>query len=431
MQVSVEQTGALERRMEVSVPSDRVEQAIDKRLQQVSRTAKLKGFRPGKIPLKVIRQQFGAQVRQEVVGDLMQSSFAEAVTQQKLTPATGPRIEPIAVAAGEDLKYRAVFEVFPEVTLANVDGLEVTRPVADVAEADIDAMVENLRAQRPKFNAVERESINGDRVTMDFVGLLDGAEFEGSNGTDVVVQLGGGRMLAEFEAGIVGMKAGDERKIDVRYPDGYHNAALAGRTATFDVHMKKVEEKILPDLDDAFCLEYGVTEGGIAQLRSEVADNMRRELENNVRARLRQQLLDKLLAANPVEVPKSLVDAQVREMQVDTARRMGAKDASQLPQPDSFVEPARRRVALGILVGELIKTRGIAIDRERVEARLADLAGGYPDPTAILKAYRQNADAMRQVENMVLEDQVVDHLLEHAKVTDQPTTFKEVMNFGA
>jgi trigger factor len=431
MHVSVEQTGALERRMEVSVPRERVEQAVDKRLQQVSRTAKLKGFRPGKAPLKVIRQQFGAQVRQEVVGDLMQSSFAEAVTQEKLSPATGPRIEPIAMAAGEDLKYRAVFEVFPEVTLGSVDGLEVVRPVAEVAEADIDAMVENLRAQRPKFNDVERESGNGDRVTMDFVGLLDGEAFEGSNGTDVVVQLGGGRMLAEFEAGIVGMKAGDERKIDVRYPDGYHNASLAGRTATFDVRMKKVEEKLLPELDDAFCLEYGVSEGGIAQLRSEVADNMRRELEGNVRARLRQQLLDKLLAANPVEVPKSLVDAQVREMQVDTGRRMGAKDASQLPSADSFVEPARRRVALGILVGELIKTRGITLDRERVETRLADLAGGYPDPTAILKAYRQNADAMRQVENMVLEDQVVDYLLERAKVTDQPTTFKEVMNFGA
>jgi trigger factor len=431
MHVSVEQTGALERRMEVSVPRERVEQAVDKRLQQVSRTAKLKGFRPGKAPLKVIRQQFGAQVRQEVVGDLMQSSFAEAITQQKLSPATGPRIEPIAMAAGEDLKYRAVFEVYPEVTLGSVDGLEVTRPVAEVAEADIDAMVENLRAQRPKFNAVERESRDGDRVTMDFTGLLDGAEFEGSNGRDVVVQLGGGRMLAEFEAGILGMKAGDERSIDVRYPDGYHNAALAGRTAAFDVHMKKVEEKLLPELDDAFCLEYGVTEGGIAQLRSEVADNMRRELEGNVRARLRQQLLDKLLAANPVEVPQSLVDAQVREMQVDTGRRMGAKDASQLPPPGSFVEPARRRVALGILVGELIKTRGITLDRERVETRLADMAGGYPDPAAILKAYRQNADAMRQVENMVLEDQVVDYLIERAQVTDQATTFKEVMNFGA
>ena len=431
MQVSVEQTGALERRMEVSVPSDRVEQAIDKRLQQVGRTAKLKGFRPGKAPLKVIRQQFGAQVRQEVVGDLMQSSFAEAVTQQKLSPAAGPRIEPIAIAAGEDLKFRATFEVFPEFTLRNVDGLVVSRPVAEVAEADIDAMVENLRAQRPKFDPVERECREGDRVTMDFVGLVDGAEFEGSKGNDVVVLLGGGRMLKEFETGITGMTAGEQRKLDVRYPDDYHNPSLAGRTAAFDVHMKKVEDKRLPELDDEFCREYGVTEGGLAQMRSEVADNMRRELETNVRARLKQQLLEKLLEANPVEVPRSLVDAQVREMQIDTARRMGAKDASQVPAPEPFVEPARRRVALGMLVGELIKTRGLKLDRERVEARLAEVAGGYPDPSAILKAYRQNADAMRQVENMVLEDQVVDYLLERAKVTDQAATFKEVMNFGA
>jgi trigger factor len=431
MQVSVEQTGALERRMEVSVPKERVEQAVDKRLQQVSRTAKLKGFRPGKAPLKVIRQQFGAQVRQEVVGDLMQSSFAEAVTQQKLSPATGPRIEPIAIAAGEDLKYRAIFEVYPEITLRNVEGIEVVRPVAEVAEADVDAMVENLRAQRPKFDVVERESREGDRVTMDFVGLVDGAEFEGSKGTDVAVLLGGGRMLREFESGITGMKAGEQRSLDVRYPDDYHNKSLAGRTAAFDVQMKKVEEKSLPDLDDEFCREYGVTDGGMAQLRSEVADNMRRELEVNVRARLKQQLLDKLLASNPVEVPKSLVDAQVREMQIDTARRIGAKDASQVPAPEPFVEPARRRVALGMLVGELIRTRGLKLDRDRVEARLAEMVGGYPDPEAVLKAYRQNADAMRQVENMVIEEQVVDFLLEHSKVTDQAATFKEVMNFGA
>jgi len=431
MQVSVEQTGALERRMEVSVPKERVEQAVDKRLQQVSRTAKLKGFRPGKAPLKVIRQQFGAQVRQEVVGDLMQSSFAEAVTQQKLSPAAGPRIEPIAIAPGEDLKYRAIFEVYPEITLKNVEGLEVVRQVAEVTEADVDAMVENLRAQRPKFDLVERESREGDRVTMDFVGLLDGAEFEGSNGTDVAVLLGGGRMLKEFEGGITGMKAGEDRKIDVRYPDDYQNKSLAGRTASFDVHMKKVEERRLPDLDDEFCREYGVTEGGLAQLRSEVADNMRRELETNVRARLRQQLLDQLLQANPVEVPRSLVEAQVREMQMDTARRIGAKDASQVPPPEPFVEPARRRVALGMLFGELIKSGGLKLDRERVEGRLAELAGGYPDPEAILKAYRQNAEAMRQVENMVLEDQVVDYLLERAKVTDQAATFKDVMNFGA
>ena len=431
MQVSVEQTGALERRIEVSVPKERVEQAVDKRLQQVSRTAKLKGFRPGKAPLKVIRQQFGAQVRQEVVGDLVQSTFAEAVTQQKLAPATGPRIEPIAVGPGEDLRYRAIFEVFPEVELARVEGLEVVRPVAEVGEADIDAMVENLRAQRPKFEPVDREGRDGDRVTMDFAGNIDGETFEGSAGTDVAVMLGGGRMIKEFESGISGMKAGEQRRIEVRYPDDYHNKSLAGRTATFDVQMKKVEERRLPDLDDQFCREYGVTEGGMEQLRSEVADNMRRELENNVRSRVRGQILDKLLEANPVEVPKSLVDAQVRELQIDAARRIGARDASQVPPAQPFVEPARRRVALGILVGELIKRNGIQLDRAHVEAKLGELAVGYPEPDAVLKTYRQNADAMRQLENMVLEEQVVDWLLERARVTDQATSFKDVMNFGA
>jgi len=431
MQVSIEQTGGLERRMEVSVPKERIEKAVDERLQKVSRTARLKGFRPGKAPIKVIRQQFGAQVRQEVLSELLQSSFAEAVTQQKLTPATGPQIEPIAMAPGSDLKYRAIFEVFPDVALKSVDGLAVARPAAEVTEADIDAMVENLRAQRPTFESVEREGRDTDRVTMDFVGLMDGAAFEGSKGEDVSVLLGGGRMLREFELGIAGMKAGESRKLSIRYPDEYHNKALAGRTAEFDVSMKKVEEQRLPDLDDAFCREYGVFEGGMEQLRREVSENMNRELGQNVRARLKQQLLDRLLEANPVEVPKALVDAQVREMQIEAARRIGAKDASQVPPPEPFLDSARRRVALGILVGELIKTRGMQIDRSRVEGRLAEMAATYPDPEPMLKAYRQNPEAMRQVENLVLEDQVVDYLLERAKVTDQKTTFKEVMNFGA
>jgi trigger factor len=431
MQVSVETTGALERRIEVSVPRERIEQAIDERLKRVSRTAKLKGFRPGKVPFKVVKQQFGAQVRQEVLSDLMQSSFAEAVTQEKLNPAAGPRIEPLSVGPDQDLKYRATFEVFPEIELQGVEGIAVARPAATVTEADVDAMVLNLREQRPRFDAVERESREGDRVTMDFEGQIDGAAFEGSKGDDVAVLLGGGRMLKDFETGITGMKADERKQIDVPYPADYHNAALAGKVAKFEVHVKKVEERKLPELDDEFCRDYGVLEGGVEQLRKEVRDNMERELEQNVRARLKQQLMDGLLAANPVDVPQSLVDAQVREMQIEAARRMGAREASQVPPPEPFVEGARKRVALGLLIGELIKARGLKLDRERVDARLADLAASYPDPEQIIKAYRQNAEALRQVENLVLEDQVVDLLLEHAKVTNEPATFKDVMHFGA
>lgn len=431
MQVSVETTGALERRMEVSVPRERVEQAIEQRLLRVSRTAKLKGFRPGKVPLKVVRQQFGAQVRQEVLTDLVQTTFAEAVSQEKLSPAAGPRIEPLAAGPGEDLRYRATFEVFPQIELRALDEIAVTRPVAAVTEADVDAMVLNLREQRPRFDAVERAARVGDRVTMDFEGRIDGAPFEGSRGEGVAVLLGGGRMLKEFEAGIAGMQAGERRRIEVPYPADYHSAALAGKVATFDVLVSRVEERRLPELDEEFCREYGVLEGGIEQLRREVRENMERELADNVRARLKQQLLDGLLQANPVEVPQGFVDAQVREMQLEAGRRMGATDPSRLPAADSFADAARRRVALGLLVGELIKSRGVKLDRERLDARLADIASGYPDPEAIVKAYRQNADALRQVENLVLEDQAVDLLLEHARVTDRPATFKEVMNFGA
>jgi trigger factor len=431
MQVSVETTGALERRIEVSVPRERIDQAIDERLKRVSRTAKLKGFRPGKVPFKVVKQQFGAQVRQEVLSDLMQSSFAEAVTQQKLNPAAGPRIEPLSVGPEQDLRYRATFEVFPEIELKGVEDIAVARPAAAVTEADVDAMVLNLREQRPRFAAVERASREGDRVTMDFEGQIDGAAFEGSKGDGVAVLLGGGRMLKDFETGITGMRADERKQIDVPYPADYHNAALAGKVARFDVHVKQVEEKELPELDDEFCREYGVLEGGVEQLRKEVRENMERELEQNVRARLKQQVMDGLLAANPVTVPQSLVDAQVRDMQIDAARRSGARDASQVPPPEPFVETARKRVALGLLMGELIKSRGLKLDRTRVDARLTDLAASYPDPEQVIKAYRQNAEALRQIENVVLEDQVVDLLLEHAKVRDQPSTFKELMNFGA
>jgi trigger factor len=431
MQVSVESTGALERRMEVSVPKEQIQQAVDERLQKVSRTARLKGFRPGKAPIKVIRQQFGAQVRQEVLSDLMQQSFARAVTEARLVPAAGPRIEPVSSAPGEDLKYRAVFEVLPEIKLDNVDGLEIDRPVAEVGQADIEAMVQNLREQRPSFSEVERESREGDRVTMDFKGLIDGKAFEGSVGDDVAVILGAGRMLKDFETGILGVKAGEQKQISVPYPAEYHNKDLAGQTADFTVDVKKVEEKQLPPLDDAFCREYGVTEGGIERLLAEVADNMRRELADNIRTRIKQQLFDRFLAGNPVDVPNALVQQQVRDMQMDTARRMGAKDASQVPPVEPFVEPARRRVALGMLVNELVKSRNLQLDRAKVDARLTELASTYPDPDAIIGAYRQNPDAMRQVEGMVLEDQVVDYLLDRAKVNDQPSTFKELMNFGA
>lgn len=431
MQVSLEATGALERRMEVQVPAERVEKAIDERLKTLSRTVRLKGFRPGKVPVTVVRQQFGQQVRQEVLSDVVQSTFQEAVAQQNLTPATGPRIEPINTDQGSDLKYRAVFEIFPQVELKGLDSIEITRPTGEVTAADIDAMIDNLRQQRPVFSAVEREAQDTDRVTIDFVGTIDGKPFDGGEGEQVPVVLGAGRMLADFESGIKGMKAGEQKTIDVSFPENYGAAEVAGKTAQFAITVHKVEERKLPELDDEFCRSFGVDEGGIEQLRKEVEDNMRRELADAVHARVKQQVLDALIAANPLEVPKALVDAQVRELQVEAGRRMGAKDVSQLPPAETFAEPAKRRVTLGLLINEAIKQSGLQVDQERVQERLEELAQQFPEPEKALQTYRSNPQIRRQIESSVLEDQAIAWIAERAKVTEQPSTFKELMNFGA
>ena len=431
MQVSVESTGALERRMEIQVPAERVEKAVDERLKSMGRTVRLKGFRPGKVPPKIIRQQFGQQVRQEVLGDVVQSTFAEAVTQEKLNPAGGPRFEPISMEQGADLKYRATFEIFPQIQLHGLDTLEITRPAAEVQTADVDAMIENLRAQRPTFNAVDREARDTDRVTIDFDGSIDGQQFDGDKGENVPVVIGAGRMIGDFEAGLKGLRAGEQKTIDVTFPQNYGSPALAGRKAQFAITVHSVEERKLPELDEEFCKTYGVEEGGIERLRQEVEENMRRELSDAVSGRVKKQVMDALLAANPVEVPRSLVDSQVRELQIDAGRRMGAQDVSQLPPPDSFVEPARRRVALSLLINEIIKTGNITLDQQQVQTRFEELSQQFPDANQALQSYRTNPQIRRQMEASVLEDQVVAWLLERARIIDRPSSFKELMNFGA
>jgi trigger factor len=431
MQVSVETTGALERRIEVQVPAERVEKAVDERLQKLSRTVRLKGFRPGKVPVKVVRQQFGPQVRQEVLGDVMQASFNEAVTQEKLVPAGGPRIEPINLEQGGDLKYRATFEILPEVKLQGIESIEIKRPTAEVTQADVDAMIQNLREQRPTYNAVEREARDTDRVAVDFVGTLDGQPFEGGQGENVSIILGAGRMLADFENGIRGAKAGEKKTIDVAFPENYAAANLAGKTAQFEITVKTVEERVLPELDDEFCKLYGVDEGGIERLRTEVEENMRRELSDAIQARVKSQIMDGLVAANPLELPKSLVEQQVRDLQIDAGRRMGAQDVSQLPPAENFTEAARRRVALSLLINEVIRSAEIKVDRAKVQARFEELVQQFPDPNEALQTYRNNPQIQRSLEASVLEDQVVEWVLERAKVTEEPSSFKEIMNFGA
>jgi trigger factor len=431
MQISVQSTGALERRMNIQVPAERVTQAINTRLQSLTRTVRINGFRPGKVPVTVVKQQYGAAVRQEVIEDLVQKTYSEAVTEQKLNPAGGPRIEEFKADEGQDLSYLAVFEVYPEIKLQGIEGLVVSQPKVEVAEADIDAMIDNLRRQQATYAKVERAAKEGDRVTIDFEGMLDGVAFEGGKGSNFPVVVGGGRMLPDFEAGLSGLSAGETKQVTVNFPADYAAPNLAGKAAIFSITAQMVEEQQLPEANDELATLFGISEGGIAKLREDVADNMRRELTDNVRSRVRQQLFDGLLAANHIEVPSVLVQNQVRDMQQEAARQRGARDASQLPPAEPFQEPARKRVALGLVLGEVIKTSGVSIDSVRVQAKLQDMVTQYPDPAQALKAYRDNQDAQRQIENLVLEEQVIEWLLARAKVTEQTMSFKEMMNFGA
>jgi trigger factor len=430
MQVSLTATGGLERRLEVAIPAAQIDGEVAQRLNKISRTARLKGFRPGKAPLAVIRQQYGEQVHGEVISDLMRASFSEAVAREKLNPAGGPRIEPIAMAPGSDLKYAAVFEVLPEVRLQPLSELSVERPAASVTDQDLDAMIDTLRKQRPVFNEVTRGVAANDRVTVDFVGRIAGVEFEGGSGTGVPIVIGANQVMKEFENALIGATAGETREFNATFSAEHANKDLAGKTATFNVKTIKVEEQAPAPLDEAFAKGFGIADGNLDSLRSEVRANMERELEAAIRQAVRTQVLEGLHARNPLELPRQLVDEQIQELQVEMLRRAGVRDAKQLPPREPFEQPARRRVALSLLMSELVRSAGLKVSREAVQEKLNELAASYSNPEEVRRAYLQNADMMRQIEAQVLEAQAIDHVLSQAKVTDRPSTFAELTKFG-
>jgi trigger factor len=432
MQFTLTATAGLERRMEVEIPRTRVAGEVDRRLRDLTRTAKIKGFRPGKVPLPVIKQQYGSQVHGDAVSELIRQSYGEAVSKEKLRPAGSPRFEPIQIGPEADLKFAAVFEVLPEVVVNPVDALEIERPVASITDADVDAMLESMRRQRITYAATDRAAARDDRVVVDFAGRADGVAFDGGTGTDMTVVLGAGRTIADFENALVGMRKGETKTAPVKFPADYGAQHLAGKEAEFDLTVKSVEEPVLPVVDDAFAATFGVTEGGLAGLRAEVQKSMEREAAEAARNRVRTQVFEALQRDNQLDLPSTLVDAQVQQLQIDFVQRMGrqVQDASQLPPRDPFVEPARRSVKLGLLIGELVRREKLVVDRERVFARLEQHVSQYPNPDEMRRAYLQDQDAMRQLETAVMEDLTVEWVLGKARVTDRPTAFAELTGFG-
>jgi trigger factor len=430
MQVSLTATGGLERRLEVAVPAERVANEVEQRLKRISRTARLKGFRPGKAPFTVIRRQFGEQVHAEVVNDLMRSTYADALSQEKLTPAAGPRIEPIAMGPGADLKYAAVFEVLPEVRVKPSGDMSIERPIAAVTEEDIDAMIQSMRHQRPVFTAVERAVRDTDRVTVDYQGRIDGELVKAVQGEDVAFIVGARRIMTELEEAVKGATAGESRTVTVHFPPEHSDKQLAGRAVEVRLSIKNIEEMSLPAVDEEFMTYFGVTEGGIDGLRAEVRASMEREMAQAVRQRMRAAVIDALVKDNALEVPRALMEEQMRELQLEAARRMGIKDASQAPARGAFEEPARRRVALGLILGEIIRSANLKVDRQRVQSRLDEIAASYPNSDEVRRTYLQSADAMRQIEATVLEDQVIDWVLERASVVERASSFSELTGFA-
>ncbi|SEI60301.1 trigger factor [Allopseudospirillum japonicum] len=429
MQVSVETTSGLERRLTIQIPAELVDTAVDSRLKETARQVRIDGFRPGKVPMKVVKSRYGVSVRQEVASELMRNHFVEAVTQEKLNPAGTPSIEPKSVVEGQPLEFVAVFEVYPEVALNSLEGESIERPQAEVTDADVLELIEELRKQRMSWSTVERAAALEDQVNIDFEGFIDGEAFEGGKGERYDLVLGSNSFIPGFEDQLVGTQAGDEKDVEVTFPEQYQAEQLAGKAAVFKVKVNAVKARELPELNEEFFTIFGVQEGGETAFREEVRKNMERELQKAVKNRVKESVLDRLLAKNPIEVPKALVDGEV-----DVLRRQAVQqfnfgqefDPAQLPA-ELFADQAKKRVQLGLLIAEVVASSELKADKETVRALVEEQAQAYQEPEKVVEYYYQDENLLRQVEAAALEEQVVETLLQQLEVTDKNMSYKEVM----
>ncbi|WP_312041248.1 trigger factor [Pantoea eucalypti] len=429
MQVSVETTQGLGRRITITVAADSIESAVKKELVDVARKVRIDGFRKGKVPMNIVAQRYGASVRQDVLGELMTRNFVDAIIKEKINPAGAPNYVPGEYKEGQDFTYAVEFEVYPEVELKGLENIEVEKPVVEVTDADVDTMLDTLRKQQA--NWIESDAAAGpeDRATIDFNGSVDGEEFEGGKATDFVLAMGQGRMIPSFEEGVVGHKAGETFTIDVKFPDDYHAETLKGKDAKFEIVLKKVETRELPELTEEFIKRFGVEDGSVAGLRTEVRKNMDRELKGAIRNRIKTQAIDGLVEANEIDVPAALVDSEIDVLRRQAAQRFGGNEQQALELPrELFEEQAKRRVVVGLLLGEVIRTHELKADEARVSTMIEEMASAYEDPQEVIEFYSKNNELMNNMRNVALEEQAVEAVLAKAKVTEKETNFQDLMN---
>jgi trigger factor len=430
MQISIETTAGLERRLTISVPSETFEQKITERLGEAAGRVRIPGFRPGRVPMKEVRRRFGQAVRVEVAGELMQSSFFNAVQQESITPAGQPSLEVVRMEPGNDFEFTATFEVFPLVELANLARAEVRKPVAEITEADVDQMIERLREQRKGWEQVERAADDGDRVTIDFVGKLDGEPFEGGSGEGTQFVIGAGQMIEDFDRGVRGLAPGAQGSFQATFPADYRAENLAGKTVTFEVSVKSVEVPVLPALDAEFFKAFGVESGSLDDFRADVRRNMQRELDEAVRNQLKSQVMDQLNALHKIQLPRVMVEREMqnlRQQMLQQFRMYGAGGQPDLPL-DLFKEQAERRVNVGLVVNEIISSAKLKAEAAQVRARVERMAEGYAEPQQVISWYYGNPEQLEQIEMSVLEDQVVEHVLAAAKIEEVPSSYQDVVS---
>ena len=433
MQVTVETTQGLERKVKVQVPEDRIQGEISKRLTNIAQKARLPGFRPGKAPMKVIAQRYGKQVREEVVGEIVQSSFQDAIVQESLRPVGTPTIDPLEWESGSGVAYTAVFDVYPEVSLPPIDSLKIARPEAEVGDGDVDRMLERLRKQRRRWESVQRAATPGDRVVVDFQGTCDGEARDDLKTDGYAVELGAGQLFKQLEDSLLGTEAGQELSLDLHFPSDFGAGELAGKPVHFEVKVNTVEEPVLPEIDDEFATGFGVKEGGIEKLKSEIRDNMQRELEEGIRSTTKQRVMEALLAGRNLDLPESLIEREVQRSLEQRRLELSHSgiDPSEIElDPEDFKQGAGRRVSLGLLMGELIKENGIKADPNEVRARIDSIASTYEDSREVVRWYYSEPARLSEVESTVLEDTVVTWILDRATVVPEATSFDELLNPG-
>jgi trigger factor len=431
MQVSVETIQGLERRLTISVPAETVDVEVKNRLRQVSKTQRIDGFRPGKVPASVIQKRFGKSVRQEVAGEIMQRHFVDAIIAEKINPAGRPSFVAKSNEAGKALEFEATFEIYPEVELKDLEKIAVERPDVEVNDADLDEMFETLQKQHQTWKENKRITKKGDKLTLDFNGRVDGEEFEGGKAEGFELELGAGRMIPGFEKEITGMKVGEEKTIKVTFPEDYHAENLKGKEAEFDIVVHKTEGSVLPKVDEEFAKLFGIEEGGVDALREEVSKNMTRELTQAVKAKVKEQVIEGLLAGHEVGLPSALVAQEVDVLRQQAMQRFqGQMDPKNLPELPSemFKEQAERRVKIGLLLGEVIKVNELKVDTAKVDELIATAASAYEDPKEVIEYYANNKELMQQMQNVALEEQAVEFLVEKADVSSKKASFKDIMN---